>query len=498
MDQENKMLALTFCLLTTWNIEVVATGGTLFQPNNIAIDSSGNPYILVIKHRAYIPFTVYYLFLYSKNNGDWVADTFELNADEPFPVNGDLTIDRYDRVWCVYSARDSAHGIDYLIVARKDSLGWAKDTVTSRSPFYCQSIATDSLGVPHIAYDSLRSGYPLGFYAVLNDSIWQKEVFDSNAVYYSIDLDSQNQPHISYYHGGYNLWYAKKISSVWYCEEVDHTNYPSWWITSICIGPDDLPGIAYTDPHTGQLKYAYSDGGFWNIDTVEPSGSIGYQKSLDIDSLGQPYFIYARSYNSWLAYKTASGWQNELLPLTPTVTKGSIGALRIGRDGTIHIVRIAGNNDWSYREIHYIYGTPVGIEEESQVTISESQIFDLEVYPNPFSNRIDIRWKIEARPASQSEAGDDRYKNVGQGSLDPLRIVMGSLAKSKPEGLPYICIYDVSGKMVKQFDCPTIKLFDQITWDGDDDSGRPVSAGVYFVRLEIQGRNTTKKIIKSR
>ena len=75
---------------------------------------------------------------------------------------------------------------------------------------------------------------------------------------------------------------------------------------------------------------------------------------------------------------------------------------------------------------------------------------------------------------------------------------MGSLAKSKPEGLPYICIYDVSGKMVKQFDCPTIKLFDQITWNGDDDSGRPVSAGVYFVRLKIQGRNTTKKIIKSR
>lgn len=465
------MLALIFCLLTSWNIEVVATGGDddFLQPNNIAIDSSGNPYILVIKHRAYTPFTAYYLFLYSKNSGDWVADTFELNADEPFPVNGDLTIDRYDRVWCVYSARDSASGINYLIVARKDSLGWAKDTVTSRSPFFSQSIATDSLGVPHIVYDSLRSGHPLGFYAVLDDSIWQKEVFDSNAIYYSIDLDSQNQPHISYFYM-LDLWYAKKISSVWYCEEVDPTNYPSWWITSICIGPDDLPGIAYTDPHTGQLKYAYSDGGFWNIDTVEPSGSIGYQKSLDIDSLGQPYFIYARSYNSWLAYKTASGWQNELLPLTPTVTKGSIGALRIGRDGTIHIVRIAGNNNWSYVEIHYIYGTPVGIEEESQVTIHESQIFDLEVYPNPFSNRIDIRWQI---PYICSTF------NVKRSTIS-------------------LCIYDVSGKMVKQFDYPTIRLSDQITWNGDDDSGRPVSAGVYFARLETRSRNITKKIIKSR
>ena len=456
------MLALTFCLLISWNIEVVATGGTLFQPNNIAIDSSGNPYILVIKHRAYIPFTVYYLFLYSKNSGDWVADTFELNADEPFPVNGDLTIDRYDRVWCVYSARDSAHGINYLIVARKDSLGWAKDTVTSRSPFFSQSIATDSLGIPHIAYDSLRSGYPLGFYAVLDDSIWQKEVFDSNAIYYSIDLDSQNQPHISYFYM-LDLWYAKKISSVWYCEEVDHTNYPSWWIISICIGPDDLPGIAYTDPHTGQLKYAYSDGGFWNIDTVEPSGSIGYQKSLDIDSLGQPYFIYARSYNSWLAYKTASGWQNELLPLTPTVTKGSIGALRIGRDGTIHIVRIAGNNDWSYREIHYIYGTPVGIEEESQVTISESQIFDLEVYPNPFSKLINIKFQA---PRAKSQVT--------------------------------MSIYDALGRVVKDFSLPTAYslLHTEVSWSGVDNTGQKLSSGVYFCCLKVDDFITIRKIIK--
>ena len=59
-----------------------------------------------------------------------------------------------------------------------------------------------------------------------------------------------------------------------------------------------------------------------------------------------------------------------------------------------------------------------------------------------------------------------------------------------------IKIYDVTGRLIRQFDYPTIRLSNQVTWIGDDDLGRNVSAGVYFVTLEQAETRTTKKIIK--
>jgi flagellar hook assembly protein FlgD len=57
-------------------------------------------------------------------------------------------------------------------------------------------------------------------------------------------------------------------------------------------------------------------------------------------------------------------------------------------------------------------------------------------------------------------------------------------------------IYDVSGRLVRQWDYPTIRQSDQVTWDGKDISGQQVPAGVYFVRLETSNKSITKKIIK--
>lgn len=75
----------------------------------------------------------------------------------------------------------------------------------------------------------------------------------------AIDLDSHNQPHISYF-SNLDLWYAKRTDNVWYCEEIDPTNFISWGTTSICVGPDDFPKIVFRDPNTYQLKYSYYDG----------------------------------------------------------------------------------------------------------------------------------------------------------------------------------------------------------------------------------------------
>jgi hypothetical protein len=76
----------------------------------------------------------------------------------------------------------------------------------------------------------------------------------------------------------------------------------------------------------------------------------------------------------------------------------------------------------------------------------------LDISPNPFSRITDIRYLIS----------DDGYQ--------------------KPE----LKIYDISGRLVKSFQLPTSHLLSSnlVSWDGTDNVGNRVPAGIYFVRLQ--------------
>jgi hypothetical protein len=302
----------------------------------------------------------------------------------------------------------------------------------------------------------------------------QKEVVDSSISDYccSIDLDSYSQPHISYFRDtmsiGENLWYAKKTDSIWHCEEVDHTMYASWWPTSIRVGPNDLPGIAYRDPNTYQMKYAWHDSINWHIDTLAIQGGIGTQKALDIDSLNQPWLIYSDvDYPSnVVAYKDIGGmWHKYSLPsLTLPLILSSPGALRINRNGAIHLTRLATNNDYTIREVQYIYGTPTGIEESYKVNKNIECFFCCS--PNPFIEETKIFYKLRSTV------------NVNQSSCISLKI------------------YDITGRLVKtlfndhlQNDCYSV------TWNKRDENNHDLSSGIYFCMLKTETFCKTIKLI---
>lgn len=118
----------------------------------------------------------------------------------------------------------------------------------------------------------------------------------------------------------------------------------------------------------------------------------------------------------------------------------------------------------------YISGTVVGIEEED---ISNNNDF-LEIYPNPFNFKttIDIRLKTTDQNQRSSVSG------------------LGSS----------VCIYDLSGRLVRSIPLPSSSLNPlKVVWHGRDTQGNEVLSGVYFVQLEI-ARGTisypTKKLIK--
>ncbi|MCK4251136.1 hypothetical protein KAX97_06795 [candidate division WOR-3 bacterium] len=70
---------------------------------------------------------------------------------------------------------------------------------------------------------------------------------------------------------------------------------------------------------------------------------------------------------------------------------------------------------------------------------------------------------------------------------------MGEISKSME-----IKIYDVSGRLVKQFNYLTDQPFNQIIWRGQDDLDRQVSSGVYFIRLVIDAVGGTSDYIETK
>ncbi len=139
--------------------------------------------------------------------------------------------------------------------------------------------------------------------------------------------------------------------------------------------------------------------------------------------------------------------------------------------------------EYSYANIYPASATPIannraikfttdqpdpfpGIEEVDKRKVGNGK---LEVYPNPFREKTEIRFTIH----------DTRYRiqDVGQGF---------SLA-----------IYDISGRLVKSFNLESCIMYHEsaIFWDGTDASGRKLPSGIYFIELKDEYRCEIKKAI---
>ncbi len=118
----------------------------------------------------------------------------------------------------------------------------------------------------------------------------------------------------------------------------------------------------------------------------------------------------------------------------------------------------------------------VGVDEHNAV----STAILLSVQPNPSTGQIVIQYV----------AG-----SVGQGH-DPAQWGFSLAGSSKPEGLPYIKIFDASGRLVRQWDNQTMRQSAHIVWDCSDDAGIPLPSGVYFIKLVVDPAGETPGITR--
>lgn len=103
------------------------------------------------------------------------------------------------------------------------------------------------------------------------------------------------------------------------------------------------------------------------------------------------------------------------------------------------------------------FGYPIGIQESE----TNHQSISLTITPNPFIEETEIKYGKE-----------HRAKDI------------------------VLEIYDISGRLLRQYDYTTIRLSNKITWHGDDNFNKKLPAGTYFCVLKTGSDIFVKKIVR--
>jgi hypothetical protein len=210
------------------------------------------------------------------------------------------------------------------------------------------SLSIDSSGSPHISYcafDETYHGYLK--YAWWNGLSWNTQTVDpvGSGWFTSLALDSQGNPHISYY-GYYSLQYASWDGSKWKIEIVDPGRFAYddslisiGWYSSLTLDSNDNPHISYYHKTNGDLKYANWNGSGWNVQTVDSEGDVGLDTSLALDSNGNPHISYRGDTGLKYAVWNGSGWSIQIIDTigNPRAAVGKYSSLVLDSKDNPHI-----------------------------------------------------------------------------------------------------------------------------------------------------------------
>jgi hypothetical protein len=229
---------------------------------------------------------------------------------------------------------------DYrLFYAAWDGQLWHSRIVdTAYLMAYATSLALDSQGRSHIVYESNEEGSleERIRYAYWDGSQWQRQTVHPHAESlgnFSLALDSQDRPHITFYHGiEQHLVYARWDGAQWQMEVVDDANDVGRF-NSLALDGANNPHIAYHNSTAQALKYATrSGGGPWQVSVVDATIATGEDASLTLDSADRPHIGYVSDGDVRYARHNGTTWAFETIPVVFTAAERTVLALDANDD----------------------------------------------------------------------------------------------------------------------------------------------------------------------
>ena len=331
-----------------WTTEAVDSPGRVGEYCAIAVDSNDLPHI------AYVDRDNGGVIKYAHKNQSW--DLSEIDEEGEYIS---IDIDTQNRAhFSYYDLSDQ--DLRYLSHSGAN-VDQITQSITFNQNWGGLGLAIDSQDVPHVAYQNLTGNVKTISYATLDVAatqisgynVWIIETVDTNlgdtaGSWLSIDLDSQDRPHISYYSGdGVNsIKYAFRNSTGWHNHTVDTGYNKLGWFSAIKIDSTDNPQIAYSRIEGNTLKYAIYDGSSWHTENV--GAQVGGDKKglqLALSAADVPHLCYFDQNLLQLGYATYSGssWVKETnvisddLDMDLSLARGRYCDIEVDQYGDPHI-----------------------------------------------------------------------------------------------------------------------------------------------------------------
>jgi hypothetical protein len=402
-----------------------------------------------------------------------------------------------------------------LLYSEKNGGRWTTtvlDTTGDRGRW--SSLAIDGQGEPHITYyDFLEPDLisPTGglIYARRSAGAWTFQVVDSVGTvgeYTSLVLDAQGNPHVSYYdNSNGDLKYAFKSGGVWTKETVESSGNVGTY-TSLALDSQGNPHIAYADLTLFRVRYASKSGGTWTFETVSGvTPVIPSTISLDLDSQDRPHVAYYDQTVDKTRYghKPSTSWEHGIATALGAELRGSFISLKVDSQDIPHMSFFT----TQFGQPQVFHASKSG----SGGTYWVPQL--VQNTPGPWTSLVldgidapHISYHTTASNSVQyavftdntSDAGDlDRVSLL---TLDawPNPVRNGTtLVLRSPRTVPLqLAILDARGRVVRNLVHrelpPGTHAF---AWDGRDDAGNRVSAGVYFAVTRPDWLATSRKLV---
>jgi hypothetical protein len=290
---------------------------------------------------------------------------------------------------------------------------------------------------------------------------WVVETIDSPefvGYYTSIALDSGNRPHISY--SKYDvtsrvcddLKYAYYDGSFWQIETVDSAGDVGGY-TSIALDSNNRPHISYYDATNDDLKYAYFDGSFWQIETVDSAEDVGEWTSIALDTSDRPHISYYHRTNGDLkyAYFDGSFWQIETVDSAGDV--GWFTSIALDTSNRPHI----SYRDFTNQSLKYAYFDGLSWQIEtvdsgnvgawSSIVLDTNDRSHISYLDSPGSRDLSLKYAYFDGSSWQIEIVDSDDGIVGiftSIALDSNNLPHISYCKNIPGDLKYACFDGLS------------------------------------------------------
>jgi len=295
-----------------------------------------------------VSFLLFNFKAHGQTDTNWRVEVVDSGGGKKAGAFSSLAIDRVGNIHLVYT--DFAAGALKYAFREKGENHWDKATVDDTGGSF-ESIAVDSNGWPHVAYNSPKQ---TGLrYARWNGKQWDKFVIDAAKTSHqvSIQLDSHNDPRISYYQelfsdgrAARSLKYAYFDGVTWYVQTVDHRT-GTGACNSLALDREDHPHISYS-MSSGFLGFASQNQTGWNrslADFIDAKGkrTLDGDNSLAIGADGEPRIAYINTTDRTVNFsrQDKDGWHQEVIDsVVATGADADRVALKLDRNGLPQVI----------------------------------------------------------------------------------------------------------------------------------------------------------------